>query len=81
MIGAVDAAALGHSRNRPTATDEKTRKIFIMVDISLVGTISVNSIKIFATRYHILQIKCTKSAGGLIQRSPLPLACFKGFTS
>jgi len=66
VIGAVDATALGHSRNRPTATDEKTRKIFsVIVDISLVGTISVNIIKIVATRYHILKIKCTKSAGGL----------------
>ena len=50
------------SRNRrPTATDEKTRKVFsISVVISLVGTISGNIIKIAATRCHILKLKCTK---------------------
>jgi len=27
MIGAVDAAALGHSRNKPMATDEKKKNL------------------------------------------------------
>jgi len=36
-----------HSRNRPTATDEKTRKTFsISVVISPVGTISGKSLKL-----------------------------------
>ena len=35
------------SRNRPTATDEKTRKVFsVSVVISLVGTISGKSLKL-----------------------------------
>jgi len=46
--------------------DEKTRKIFSsMVVTSLVGTISVTIIKLVANIYHILKLKCTKSAGGL----------------
>jgi len=44
-VGAIDAAALGHSRNMPMATDEKTTKIFsILVMISLVGAISEKSL-------------------------------------
>ena len=36
-----------HSRNRPTATDEKTRKVFcILVVVSLFGTISGKSLKL-----------------------------------
>ena len=36
-----------HSRNRPTATDEKTRKVFsIFVAISLVDTVSGKSLKL-----------------------------------
>jgi len=51
-----------HSRNRPTDTDEKTRKVFsILVAISLVDTISGKKImKTVATRCHILKPKCTK---------------------
>jgi len=50
-VGTFDAAALGSfsdSRNRrPTATDEKTRKMFsILVVISPVGTISGKSLKL-----------------------------------
>jgi len=37
-----------HSRYRPTATDEKTRKVFSVLDvISLVGAISGKSLKLF----------------------------------
>jgi len=36
-----------HSRNSPTATDKKSRKVFsILVVISLVGTISGKSLKL-----------------------------------
>ena len=52
---------LAHSRNRPTATDEKTRNVFsVLVVISLIGTISEKMIKIVATRCHILKLNCTK---------------------
>jgi len=46
-VGAVDAAALGPflKRNGPTATDEKNRKVFLVV-IYLVGTISGKSLKL-----------------------------------
>jgi len=46
--------------------------------IFLVGTISEKSLKIVATRCHILKLKCTKFG---LQRSPSPLARFKGPTS
>ena len=50
-----------HSRTRPTATDEKTRKVFsILVVIFLVGTISRKNIKTVATRCHILRVKCAE---------------------
>jgi len=40
-MGAIDAAALGPFKKRPTATDEKTTKVFsTLVVISLIGTIS-----------------------------------------
>jgi len=43
-VGATDAA---HSRNRPTATDKITRKVFSnLVVISLVGTISGKSLNL-----------------------------------
>jgi len=44
-VGAVDAAALGPSRNRLTATDEK-KKSSILDVIFLVGTISGKSLKL-----------------------------------
>jgi len=38
-----------HSRNRPTATDDNTRKVFsILVVISLVGTKSGKSLKLLS---------------------------------
>jgi len=51
-----------HSRNRPTAADEKTTRVFcILFVISLVGTISGKSLKLLPpTRCHILKLKCTK---------------------
>ena len=78
-----------HSRNRPTATDEKTRKVFsVSVLISLVGTISGKNFKIVATRCHILKLKCTKfdfgwnsapdPAGGTCSGYPDLIAGFKG---
>jgi len=47
-VGAVDAAALGpFKKYRPTATDEKTRKVFsVFVVISPVGTISGKPLKL-----------------------------------
>ena len=58
-------ATLGQFRKymyRPTATDEKTRKVFcILVVISLVfGIISGKSFKTVAARCRILNLKCTK---------------------
>jgi len=60
----------------PRPRTRKREKIFsIMVNISLVGTISVNIIKIVATRYPILKRKCTKYAGGTYSAHlALPLA-------
>ena len=53
-----------HSRNRPTATDEKREKSSPFgCDFS--GWYNFPKIiKIFATRCHILKLKCTKFAGG-----------------
>ena len=76
-LGAVDAA---HSRNRPTATDEKTRKVFsVLIVISLVGTIAGKSLKLLSPYVIILKLKCTKfnfSCPGprweSLQRSPRP---------
>ena len=45
-----------HSRNRPTATDEKKKSLlYILVVISLVGTISGKSFSM-----HIFKLKCAK---------------------
>jgi len=52
-----------HPRNRPTATDEKTRKVFpILVVISLVGTVSGKSLKMLPPDVigPILKLQCTK---------------------
>jgi len=49
-------------------------KIFpVLIAISLLGTISGKLLKLFATRYHILKLKCTKFARGSLQRSPRSL--------
>jgi len=76
---------LQHSRNRPVATDEKTRKVFsVLVVISPVGTISRKNIKFVATGCHILKLKCTKFnfgwgyTGGAYSTPPDPLAAVKG---
>jgi len=74
------------SRNRPTATDEKTRKVFsVLVVISPVGTIFAKIIKTVANRCHILKLKCTKfdfgwgfapdpAKAGSLQRTARPLS-------
>ena len=47
-VGAIDAAALGPLKKSVTAADEKTRKVFciILVVISVVGTVSGESLKL-----------------------------------
>jgi len=58
-VGAVDAAEKAHSRNRPTATDEKKSSLFLVV-IYLADTISGKSLKIVATGCPILKLGCIK---------------------
>ena len=58
--GPTRAAALRPFRNRPTATDEKTRKLLaISVMISLVGIIAEKSLKLSPPDV-VLKLKCTK---------------------
>jgi len=86
-VGAINAAAYAHSRNSPTATDEKRKIFFILVVISLVGTVSEKIIKIVATRCHILKLKCIKfdfgwgcapdPSGGAYTALPRAIAGFK----
>jgi len=47
-VGAIDAAAVGpFKKYAPTATDEKTRKVFsVLVEISVVCTIFGKSFKL-----------------------------------
>jgi len=48
-------------------------KIFpVLIAISLLGTISGKLLKLFATRYHILKLKCTKFARGAYSAPPDP---------
>jgi len=58
-VGAIDAAALGHGREKEVFS--------ILIVISVVGTISEKSLKV-ATRCHILKLKCTKF--DFVWRSP-----------
>jgi len=73
-VGAIDATAKAHSRNRPTATDEK--KIFsIFVVISLVSTVSGKSLNCCHQMSDANSISAAPPppdpAGGLgLQRSP-----------
>jgi len=57
LQGAIDAAEQAHSRNRPTAADEKTRKVFsTLVVILWLVQFRKKSIKIVATRCHISKL-------------------------
>jgi len=68
-----------HSRNRPTATDEKKTLLYFGCYFS--GWYNFGKIvKIVATRCHILKLKCTKFDFGW-DSAPDPLAWFKGPTS
>jgi len=70
-VGAIDAAALGPFKNRPTATGEK-KKSLLNFGCDFSGWYNFEKIiKVVATRCHILKLKC-------LQRTPNPLAGFKG---
>jgi len=59
-VGAIDAAAPAHSRNRPTATDEKKKRLlYFGCDFSGWDNFG-KIIKIVAIRCHISKLKCTK---------------------
>ena len=73
-----------HSRNRPTATVEKTRKVFsILVVIFLVGTISGKSLNCchqmpyFKAKMHQIRFRlrlCLRPRCGNLQQSSRPLS-------
>ena len=76
-----------HSRNRPTATNDKNKSFLcIFVVISMVGTLSGKSLKLLPSDV-ILKLKCAKfdfgwssatdPAGGAYSAPPNPIAGFK----
>jgi len=69
-----------HSRNRPTATDEKKRKIFsILVAISLFGTILGKSLKLLPPDVIFFKAKMQKKSISVAYSAPPdPLAEFTG---
>ena len=87
-MGAIDDAAYAHSRYRPTATDEKTRKVFSVLVVFSGWHNFGKIIKIVAKRCHILKLRCTKfdfewgcssdPAGEAYSAPSDPLAGFKG---
>jgi len=68
-----------HSRNRPTATDEKKDLLYFGCDFSGGWYTFGKIIKIVATRCHILNLKCTEF--DFVWGSPDHLAEFQGPTS
>ena len=91
-MGAINAQHWAHSRNRPTATDEKKKSLLCFgCDFSAWYNLE-KIIKSVATRCHISKLLYTKFDFGWgyapelagrasLQRSPSRLAGFKGPTS